>query len=163
MALRRASSARDDFLRLPLIRAEEKTLREGAYDDRRSREIRTARFLVAELMREVPGEGMVESTVLNRIRNLSRPLDRPDSEGWHLPKGRDEEWFLDHLVHRGGPAAERGGAAFLSDTEFPGPPDGQGQAGSGAPATEGGRARTDPNGTREGHRNYVTVQCFLPV
>ena len=101
MALRRTSSARDDFLRLPLIRAEERTLREGAYDDRRSGVIRDAKYLVAELMREVPGEGMVESTVLNRIRNLSRPLDRPDSEGWHLPKGRDEEWFLDHLVHRG--------------------------------------------------------------
>ncbi len=76
-------------------------LRNVAYRRRRSRGIRKADRLVAEVMRTVPNEGMGENEIEDRIRELSRPPDDPDGRGRKLPEGWSHEKFLGHLVHRG--------------------------------------------------------------
>ena len=83
------------------VRQREREFRAASYSRRRSDEIRRARFLVAELMRQLPEKGSEDSTIVRQIRSLARPLDEPEGDGWSLPKGRDEEWFLKHLVHQG--------------------------------------------------------------
>ena len=85
----------------PLVREREERFRTASFGRRRSDGIRDARFLVAELMRQAPAEGANGSTIKRQIRNLARPLDDPEGVGWSLPKNRDEEWFLKHLVHQG--------------------------------------------------------------
>ena len=84
-----------------MVREREERFRTASYRRRRSEEIRDARFLVAELMRQVPAEGAEGSDIKDLVRNLARPLDDPEGDGWSLPKNRDEEWFLKHLVHQG--------------------------------------------------------------
>ncbi len=79
----------------------QRALREDTYGWRLTDGMRDARCLVAEVMRAVPEAGLEGFEVKDRIRNLARPLDDPDGGGWRLPKGRDEEWFLRHLVHQG--------------------------------------------------------------
>ena len=76
----------------------EHDFRSLAYSRRISSEMDRARYLVRDLMREIPTEGMDRLEIMEFIASLS---GMGTSIGWRLPKGMDAEDFVEHLLHRG--------------------------------------------------------------
>ena len=72
--------------------------RKGSYRQRQSGEMHDARGLVADLLRAVPGAGLLQDEMVDLIREKEVP-DGP--ERWRLPKGMDAKNFRDHLIHQG--------------------------------------------------------------
>ena len=78
-----------------------RTYRDTTYGHRMSDGTRGAGYLIRDLMRKMPPEGMDDLDVRVFIGRHGRSPDDPDHAGWWIPKGMSPENFVIHLVHRG--------------------------------------------------------------
>ena len=68
------------------------------YRARRSVQMETALFLLAQIMARIPNAGLRRHEVSDIVRACSR---EGRGSGWSLPGGLSPEEFLEHLIHRG--------------------------------------------------------------
>ena len=81
------------------------TLRQEYYRKQTSRTMRRSRFLLAEILHGVPVRSdettVTDVDILNHMNRIHNQHRDGEAIEWTLPRNRDAEWFLDHLIHQG--------------------------------------------------------------
>ena len=86
----------DDFQRV------ERHYRLTAYRRRQSREMAASYELIARIMMDVvKADGLDEGDILDAIDLYSTPTNEPRGRKWQIPKGMDEDDFMNHLIYKG--------------------------------------------------------------
>ncbi len=94
-----------DHMDWPAMRNRTWTLRQEYYRKQTSRTMRRSRFLLAEILHNIPVSSdettITDADIIDQMNRIHSQHESGGAIEWTLPRNRDAEWFLDHLIHQG--------------------------------------------------------------